>query len=35
MSNVDPKWQASQTQLENEVRRQLQDAINKLLQSQG
>jgi hypothetical protein len=35
MSGVDPSWQAVQVRLENEVRRQLQDLINKLLKSQG
>lgn len=35
MSGVDPAWQESQVQLENEVRQQLQDIINKLLKSQG
>lgn len=35
MSNVDPQWRASQVQLENEVRKQLQDTIDKLLLSQG
>jgi hypothetical protein len=35
MSGVDPGWQASQVRLENEVRAQLQDIIDKLLKSQG
>jgi len=35
MSGVDPQWQANQVRLENEVRAQLQDIINKLLKSQG
>ncbi|MPY59337.1 hypothetical protein [Streptomyces spongiae] len=34
MSGVDPQWQAAQIQLENQVRKQLQDAIDKLLKSQ-
>jgi len=35
MSGVDPGWQATQVRLENEVRTQLQEIINKLLKSQG
>jgi hypothetical protein len=35
MARVDPSWQAAQVRLENEVRQQLQDIINKLLKSQG
>ena len=34
MSGVDPYWQASQIQLENEVRNEMQNAINSLLRSQ-
>jgi hypothetical protein len=35
MSGVDAQWQADQVVLENQVRRQLIDIINKLLKSQG
>ncbi len=35
MSGVDAQWQADQVALENQVRQQLQDIINKLLKSQG
>jgi hypothetical protein len=35
MTGVDPGWQASQVQLENEVLAQLQNIINQLLKSQG
>ena len=35
MSGVDPQWQAEQVELENQIREQLQDIINKLLRSQG
>jgi len=34
MSGVDPAWKQSQIQLENQVRRQLQQAIDTLLKSQ-
>jgi hypothetical protein len=34
MTAVDPAWQASQGALQNQVRQQLQDMINKLLASQ-
>jgi hypothetical protein len=35
MDQVDPAWQASQVALQNRVRQQLQDTINKLLASQS
>jgi hypothetical protein len=35
MSGVDPKWQADQVILAEQVRRQLQDIIDKLLRIQG
>jgi hypothetical protein len=35
MTKADPAWRASQTALQNQVRTQLQDIINRLLASQG
>jgi hypothetical protein len=35
MSRVDPAWQAEQVELQNRIRTQLQDIIDKLIKSQG
>ena len=35
MSRVDPAWQAEQIALEQQVRSQLQDIVNKFLTIQG